>query len=929
MSAHPGAGAGRFSEAIYRWLLLLYPEPFRRAFEPLLIEAFHYRRRAARERFGRAGLAALWAHILRDLWTSVRRERRDLRLPAERTRRGLQAAESERGAVASGGGAPAGPPRVDAAGMRRFRFAAAMVRLGQDFRQALRNVRRQPGFAAIAIGIVALGIGGSTGVFSVVNGVLLSALPYEEPGRIVRLWANEPAEGIEKFSFTKVEYRHFFDSGELFEAIGGDFPLTLTLTGDGESERLRAAFVTPGYFEVFGVSPLLGRFLTFDDIDAEAVDVAVISHGFWQRRLGGDPNVIGRTLLLNGRSVAVLGVLPPGYRHISDDYDVFVPYTRGTRGWIGRWLELSAKLAPGVGIEQAQAHLNAMVATLAEEQERSRGWVVSVEPLEEWAIGAARPTILALAGAVWLLLLLACANVANLTLARATARRRETAIRLSLGAGRGQLVRQSLAEGLVLGVAGGVAGVLLAFWALPLLLALGAGTIPRLSTVTIDLRVLAFAVAVSIGSGLFFGVSPAWYATRMIDSERSLRGGSVATAGQPGARRLLHGLVIVELALALALLVGAGLLMQSFRGLLRVELGIVDGDRVAAVSMALPAARYPEPADTHAFFDELTARVGALPGVEAASLTAYLPLDGRAAVGSLISDHLLEQGSTELVASLQRFVRNGYFRTVGVPLRSGRLFDERLDPDRPAQVIISESMARRLWPGADPLGRRMTWRTDPTSEQWLEVVGVVGDVRYESIDGEITPQYYESHYDQSSREMYLVARIGHDLDAFVASVRSIVRQIDAEVPLSDATTVAELTASSLAPRRFSLVISVAFAATAVLLACAGIYGILSLAVRQQTREIGVRKAIGASRPALFCWVLTRAAALAAAGVALGIALALSTSRLLGSLLFGVDAADPLVYAVVAALLFAVALIACCVPAAQASRVDPMVALRDP
>jgi putative ABC transport system permease protein len=908
MTAPGRASEGRLVESVYRALLRLYPRPFRREFEPLLIEAFHDRRRSARDRFGRAGFAALWIHIVRDLWTSVR---------AERHR-----------AAGGGTGKPDRPTRGDHT-PRRSRFASGAAGLRQDFRYALRGIRRQPGFAALAIGIVALGIGGNTAVFSVVNGVLLAALPYGQPERILRLWANEPAEGIERFSFTKVEYRHFFENNEVFDAIGGDFPLTLTATGDGAPERLRAAFVTPGYFEVFGVHPLLGRFVTFDDIDAENLDVAVLSHGFWQRRLGGDANAVGRTLLLNGRSVTVLGVLPRGYRHLSDDYDIFVPYTRGTGGWIGRWLELSAKLAPGVTIEQAQANLDAMLATVAEEQERSSGWAVSIEPLDEWAIGATRNSVLAMAAAVLLLLLLACANVANLMLARAATRQRETAIRLSLGASRAQVVRQSLVEGLILGVAGGAAGVLLAFWAVPLLLALGAHAVPRLSTVGIDLRVLIFAVAVSVGSGTLFGMAPAWYAARLLDAERSLRGGSSSVAGKPSAQRPLHGLVVVEVALALTLLVGAGMLLQSFRNLRRVELGVVDGDRVAAVSIALPAARYPEAANTHAFFDELTARVGALPGVESASLSAYLPLGGRAAVGSMISDHFLEQGGTELVASLQRFVRNDYFRTVGVPLRSGRLFDERLDDQRPRQVIISESMARRLWPGIDPVGRRMTWRSDPTSEQWLEVIGVVGDVRYETIDGELTPQYYESHYDQSWREMYLVARTDSPLADFVASVRSIVRGLDADVPVSDATTIGSLVSASMAAPRFNLLISVAFATTALILACAGIYGVISFVVRQQTREIGIRKAVGASQPALRRWVLRRAAALVAAGVALGIALALATSRLLASLLFGVDAVDPLVYTVGAVLLAAIALIACGIPATRASRVDPIVAMRDP
>jgi len=754
----------------------------------------------------------------------------------------------------------------------------------------------------------------------------LRSLPYEEPERIVRVWADLEEEGIEGFSFTKIEFRHFSDNNEVFETIGGDFPLVLTVTGGGEPERVRAEFITPGYFETFGVRPALGRFIDFDDINGDNLDIVVISHGFWQRRLGGAADVVGRSLILNDRGMQVIGVLPADYRHLDDDYDVFVPYTRGTDGWIGRWLNLSARLAPGVTIEQVQANVDSMMATLTEEQARSRGWTVAVEPVGEWAVGHARASLLAILGAVALVLLLACANVANLLLARATTRQRETAIRLAIGASRGQIARQHLVEGLVIATAGGIAGTLLAYWGLPLLLELGSQALPRLSQVAIDTRVLAVAVLLSIGSGTLFGMAPAWYGYRAA-ARHSFAPQSAAVVGRRGAHRLLTSLIVAEVALALAVLVGAGLFLRSFQQLQAVDIG-VDTDRVLTASISLPGARYGEPALVHAFYDELLARVADIPGVESTSLAAYLPLDGEGAVTSFTNADRLQRGVRERVATLQRVVRRDFFRTMGIPLLRGRNFDESEDLATARQLIISQSLAEMFWPGEDPIGRRITSRTEPEEEDWREVIGVVGDVRYVDLESALQPQIYESHFENPWGNGVLVTRTATDPGFFATELRRVVAELDPQVPVADSRSMNEIARDSIAGPRFNLLIFAAFALTALVLACAGIYGVVSFVVGQQKREIGVRMALGATHRSIVSHTLLQAMLPVFAGIGLGALLSIGFSGVLASTLYGVGPLDPMTYSAGALLLAAVALLACWLPSSRAATIDPMIAIRE-
>lgn len=880
----------------------MYPRSFRLEFEPAMVEAFHARRRASRSRLGVPSAAAFWLYIFRDLLVSVPRSRR----------------------AGSGVGADGGSSGHVGGG--RDRRSGALAALWSDLRNAMRRLRRQPGFAAGTIFIVALGISGATAVFSVVNGVLLRSLPYDEPQRIVRMWANLEEEGIDGFSFTKIEFRHFFDNNRVFETIGGDFPLVLTVTGDGGPEQVRADFITPGYFETFGVRPALGRFVDFGDIDDETLDIVVISHSFWQRRLGGDPDIIGRTLLLNDRSLQVIGVLPVDYRHLDDDYEVFIPYTRGTSGWIGRWLGLSARLAPGITVAQAQADIDAMMATLAAEQNRSNGWTAAIEPVGEWAVGRARGSLLAILGAVALVLLLACANVANLLLARATTRQRETAVRLALGASRGQIVRQHLVEGLIIATGGGIAGIVLAYWGLPALLRLGAHALPRLSQVAIDTRVLAVAVLLSLGSGTLFGMAPAWYGYRAA-ARHSFAPQSTAVVGRRGAHRLLRSLIVVEVALALAVLVGAGLFLRSFQQLQAVDLGI-DADRVLTASISLPGSRYGEPALVHAFYDELLARVADIPGVDSTSITAYLPLDGEGAVTSFTNAGRLQRGVHERVATLQRVVRKDFFRTMGIPLLRGRNFDESEDLATARQVIVSQSLAEMFWPGEDPVGKRITSTTEPQDEDWREIIGVVGDVRYVDLESELQPQVYESHFESPWRDGVVVARTTSDPGFYAAELRRVVAELDAQVPVADFRSMSDIARESIAGPRFSLLIFAAFGLTALVLACAGIYGVISFVVGQRTREIGVRMALGATQRGIVSQTLVRSMLPVLIGIGSGVLLSIGFSRVLANVLFDVSPLDPATYAATALLLAAVALLACWLPSSRAATIDPMIAIRE-
>jgi putative ABC transport system permease protein len=798
----------------------------------------------------------------------------------------------------------------------------------RDLRQAVRGLLRAPTYAVASVLTLGLGIGATTAIFSVVHAVLLRSLPYDEPGRIIRAWDHTRDGEITDFTFRVVEYRELRTRTQTFEAVGAEFPISATVSFDGlEPQQVQGRMVTSDLFRVFGVEPGLGRMFTLEEVDASDRLLAVVSHGFWLRYLGADPDAVGRTMSVDGRAYTVLGVLPEGYVHVSgSDAQLFIPYTIGTSGWIAHWLEIYGRLRPGVSLERAEEEVNSALRAVAGSDRRGDRWFATVESLHDMVVGDVRTPMWAVFGVVALVLLLACVNVANLTLARSTSRRHEVALRRSLGASRGRLLRHLLAENLVVAAAGGALGVLMAWASLGLLLRLAPPSIPRIGETRVDLIVLAFSLVVSVATALVFGLGPALRMTRASTGAESLRSGR----GETGARsfhRLLGGLVVSEVALALTLLVSAGLTVRTLQHLQGEDLGF-DRSGTLTFRINVPPARYPGAANSHAFYTRLREELGALPGVVAVGAGTDLPVSGEGAVATVTSEERFRAGSEEGVTVLQRRATQGLFEALGTPILHGRGFDVRDRGDGDAVVIISESLSRALYGDENPVGRRIGWGNIPEAHDWMTIVGVVGDVRYETIERISDPQLYQAHAQSAAREMAVVIRTEGDPMGMLEPARTVLESLDPQIPIYSAGTLGGLVDIALAGRRFTATLFGLFALVALALTVAGLYGVLAFAVGQRRREIGVRMAIGASGFGVARQVLGRGLTLIGLGLVGGFVGALAAGRLLGGLLVGVPAFDPATFGVVGVVLLGVGVAACLAPALGASRVDPMEALRE-
>jgi putative ABC transport system permease protein len=809
----------------------------------------------------------------------------------------------------------------------RFHFSKdlLMSSLFADLRYSIRILTRSPAFSIAALLALALGTGANTAIFSVVHAVLLEPLPYPAPDRLVMLWQDMRARGGPAREWaTPGNYFDWKAETPVFEhvaAIGGWAP---ALTGAGEPEQLVGAQVTATYFDVLGVPPLLGRaFLPEEDVPG-AERVVVIAHDLWQRRLAGDPGVVGRTVTLDGEPHAVVGIMPPGFRPaVLAAAQIWRPRRMNaanpSRGAV--ILRVVARLRADVSVDQARTRL----ASAAQRLERQYpdwntkvGFVV--ERLHDQVVGDVRPALLVLLGAVGFVLLIACANVANLLLARASSRTREIAVRLALGARRGRVIRQLLTESLVLAVAGGAAGLLVAFWGVDLLMAFVPAGGPLNREVGLDVPVLIFTAVVTLLTGLAFGVAPALQTSRP-DMAASLKEGGKHGASA-GTRRLRRALVAAEVAVAITLLVGAGLLARSFVNLQGTYLGF-DPAGVLVASVSPPSARYPEDPQRVAFYDRLIERAAALPGVRTAALTSIIPL----AIGDSDMSFLIEgvpppATGEDYPVGWYRIVSPGYFDTLRLPLARGRTFEE----SEPAPVfVVNEAMVRKYWPAEDPLGRRIRLsRNGP----WFTLVGVVGDVRQRGARETPQPQMYFPYRQFIEPGAVVVAlRTDGDPLALASSLRSAVREIDADLPVYGVARLDELVSGSVAQPRFVMLLVVVFAALALSLAAVGIYGVMSYTVVQRTGELGVRMALGASPGDLFRLLLGDALRVTAAGLAIGCGAALLLGRTMRGLLFGVSSADPLTFAATTAFLLGVALLASYLPARRATRVDPLLALR--
>jgi putative ABC transport system permease protein len=797
-----------------------------------------------------------------------------------------------------------------------------MDALRHDLRYAVRQLVRSPGFTAVAVLTLGLGIGANTAIFSAVDGVLLRPLPYPDPDRILTIWGHHVSIGRETASLPDfLDWRQ----ARSFSGMAAWASTAFTVTGTGEPKVVSGAVVTPNYFRVLGVPIPMGR--DFRDEEARgAARVVLLSQGYWQRAYGARRDVVGRQITLGGVPYTIVGVGAHGLA-LPTQVDIWAPLrTDTTLGRRSDFLQVIGRLAPGATPETARAELTTIARRLeAEYPATNAGWGVELIGLQERIAGEIRPALLVFLGAVALVLLIACANVANLMLVRVAARERELTIRTALGASRRRLVRQLLTESALLALAGGVVGLGLAAWGVDALRAVEPGTLPRMQEVGLDARALAFALALSVVTGLIFGTVPAVRALG-VDLHGRLAEGGRALSGARSAARTRTALVLAEVALASVLLVGAALLLRSFVGLQQVDPGVaVEGILTARVT--LPRSGYDASARQVAFADALLDRARALPGVNSAALGTGAPVDDGLPYWAFAVDGV-DQPAPEVVQDAVVYQTTPeYFHTFGMPLIRGRLFEEADRADRTPVAVVSEGLAQRYWPGRDPVGSRITFDDPSDSAAWMSIVGVVGDVRQGGAVSPAYPQIYVPFAQLPDRSIVVSLRSGGNPLALVAPLKRALAGVDPTLALSQVVTMEQRVASALARPRINALLLAAFAATALVLAALGIYGVIAYTVVQRTRELGIRVALGASAEAVLGMVMRQGMRPVLIGLALGLAAAAIGSRVLRSLLYGVSETDLATYAGVAVFLALVAVAASYLPARRAARSDPVQALR--
>jgi putative ABC transport system permease protein len=803
---------------------------------------------------------------------------------------------------------------------------SALAHVPGDVRYAVRALRKQPGFSAVVILTLAIGIGATAAIFSVVQTVMLAPLPFGGADRLVRIWESDVVRGRPFFSVSQPNFVDFRAQNHTFAALaaltGAGFNLW---TPDG-AELLQGNRVSRDFFAVLGATPAIGRtFVEEEDRPGGNTRVAIVTHGFWQHRLGGAADVLNRTVTLDDARFAIVGVLPPSFRWGSAADALFVPLAADPAQSRGdHRLLMIGRLKPEVTIDQAVADLKAIAARLSTQYPESNGgWSVFVRSFYDWLVPAeTRQMLLIVVVAVGVVLLIAATNVANLMLARAASRQKEISIRLALGAGRGRVAAQLLVESLVLALLGGAFGCAVAYGATSALKGFGPASLPRIDELAIDGRVLLFTLVVTLATGVLFGCAPAAQAFRTGMND-ALKDGGRSGAGGAGRQRLRTTLVVAEVALSVALLVGAGLLVRSLWMLQNVNPGF-DTRSLMTVQVSANELQYPTSADLSAFYRRVLDSIRALPGVRAAAATSIVPMSG----GNTSIEVFVEGFTTDTTGLLPsadwRIVSAGYFQTLGVGLR-GRDFTDRDARDAPLVAIVSDDMARRYWPGVDPIGRIFRWHS--ATGPRFTVVGVAGEVRNLALDTDPAPVIYLPNTMMSWNPMFLTVRTATDPSALVTPIRHALREIDPKVPMSSVRTADDVIGESLGSRQFSMALLTVFAAVALTLASVGLYGVLAYLVSQRTHDIGVRLALGAMRRDIFRLVIGRGMLLAGAGSVLGLAAAYWLSRSLESLLFQVKPTDAATFAGVAGLLLLVAAAACYVPARRATRVDPLIALR--
>lgn len=810
-----------------------------------------------------------------------------------------------------------------------------MDALLKDFRYGFRSLTKRPGFTAIAVITLALAIGASTAIFSVVNAVLLRPLPFANPDRLVMVWEDASFAGFPRNTPAPANYVDWKARNHVFEDMAALDIRTFNLTGDGEPEKVDAFGVTANFFPLLGARPALGRNFQTEEDQPQANRVAIVSHTLWQRRYGGDQNIIGRSLLLNGEKYSVVGVMPPNFQVFDSKIGIWVPmgFTPELLANRGRhYLSVVARMKPGVKLAEADADIRAIqqqiVREYPEQAGKSAAYVVS---LTEQLAGDMRRPLLVLLAAVGFVLLIACANIANLLLSRAAGRRREIALRTALGASRLHIIRQLLIESFLLSAAGSLLGVVLAWWSFAFLQRLIPDDLTLFSKLTLDFSVLGFTLLIMLVTAVLFGLVPALQASKLDLNEALKQGGR--TGLHAGGKRLRSALVVGEVALAMVLLVGAGLLIQTLLKL-QNQYASLKADKVLTLRTVLPRNRYPDHPQRVNFYKQVLERVGSLPGVVSAGYATSVPLVWKGGTsGFTIEGRSVEQALASGVSfdANHRQISPDYLKSIGIPLRTGRTFTEA-DNDQAIHVaIINEKMARQYWPGESPIGKRLKFGDPGDDVPWITVVGIAGDVRQMGVDEPVKAEMYLPYQQNNDYAFYaprdLVIRTSGDPLSVVAAARNEIHQVDPEQPISNVRGMNEVLDEETASRRLGMTLLTIFAGLALLLATIGIYGVLAFFVTQHTQEIGVRLALGAQRGSILGLVVKKGMLLAGLGVVIGLGIAMAVTRLMASLLYEVSATDPLTYAAIAMLLGGVALVACLLPARRAMKVDPLVALR--
>jgi putative ABC transport system permease protein len=804
--------------------------------------------------------------------------------------------------------------------------------MARDFRYALGRLLHNPGFSLIVVATLALGIGANTALFSIVNGVLLRPLPYFAPDRLVAI-NHVYGETSEEAAFAAPTYRDIRERLRIFAAFAAGQEWNANLTGMGQPERLVAARATARYFEVFGVRPLLGRTFLEGEDQAGRDKVVVLSHAFWQRRFGGDAAVVGGSMLLDGERHDIVGVMPPGFYNFFERRTelwaplAFRPEQLADNQRTNEFLYAVGRLSAGVPLERAQADVGAFADGLKHDfpESYSERWSVRARSLDELATERIRPALLVLAGAVGFVLLIACANIANLLLARGASRTREVAVRAAVGATRGDLIRQLMAESVLLSLAGGMAGLAVAFGAVQLVLGIVPVDLLRVEAIRIDGAVLLFTLGTAVLTGVVFGIAPAIHGSRA-DLNEALKDGS-RSVGEPHGQWLRRTLVVAEVALALTLLVGAGLLIRSFARLQGVDPGF-NADNLVTFSVALPRAKYDTPARRAQFFETLRHRLAAIPGVDGVGATSNVPFGENWSTSSFyVEGYQAPEGQPGPWGDT-RLITPGFHEAMGIRLIRGRYLTPADREGAERVVVIDAEMARRYWPGRDPIGRRISFQ-DPAdgNANWITVVGVVEHTAHEALDAERRVQLYFAHQSLPIARMTFVMRGKRDPMALVGAARREVLALDPDQPIAAVRLMSEMMDEALGQRRLSLYLLATFAAMALLLSAIGIYGVMSYDVTRRSQELGLRMALGAARSSVLGLVMRQGLALTLAGVAVGLGGAWSLTRVLESELYGVTRTDPATFAAVALTLIAVAAVATLIPAMRATRMEPIRALR--